>query len=127
MLAMLWALLRLPIVGLLAAIGILVAIDQFVLPLHHTAASTEGILFLECAVLVLLFGGLVWDKSEAIRRSIQAKRSKHHELFTWNEIAKVLACLAASMVIFVAVVKVLDLKAAAEREVDGQHAAGPDH
>jgi hypothetical protein len=54
----------------------------------------------------------VWDKSQVIRRLHQTKRPKHHEIFTWNEICKVLACLGASMVIFLAVVKILDLKAA---------------
>jgi hypothetical protein len=103
---------RVPLVAIAAALGVLLSIDWFILPLHHTAPTTEGILFLECTVLVLLLGGLVWDKSQVIRRSLQMKRPKHHELFTWNEILKVLSCLAASMLIFVAVVKVLDLKAA---------------
>jgi hypothetical protein len=124
--AFLWTTLRFPIVGSLVAFGILVAIDQLILPLHHAAASAEGILFMESAVLVLLLGGLVWDKTQAIRRSLQLKRPKHHELFTWNEIGKVLACLAASMFIFVVVVKALDLKAVRKAD-EGDHHGGEKH
>ena len=89
----LWGSVRLPLVGSVTGLGVLVAIDRLILPLHHTAATMDGILFLECVVLVLLLGGLVWDKSQVIRRSLQMKRPKHHELFTWTEICKVLACL----------------------------------
>lgn len=108
------ALASFPLAGSVIGLATLYAIDRLILPLHHTAATTDGILFLECAVLVLLLGGLVWDKSQVIRRSLQMKRPKHHELFTWSEIGKVMACLGASMVIFVAVVKVLDLKTATQ-------------
>jgi len=113
-----WAAVRFPLAGSLVGLGIIVAIDQFVLPLHHAAPSRNGILLLESVALVLLLGGLVWDKTQVIRRSLQMKRPKHHELFTWNEIGKVFACLAASMLIFVAVVKALDLKG--ENQSDGQ-------
>jgi hypothetical protein len=73
--ALLWTTLRFPIVGSLVAFGILLAIDQLILPLHHTAASAEGILFMESAVLVLLLGGLVWDKTQAIRQNGTARRT----------------------------------------------------
>ena len=123
---MLWTVARLPLVGSCFGLVTLIVIDRLILPLHHAAATTDGILFIECVVLVVLLGGLVWDKSQIIRHSVRAKRSKHHELFTWNEIGKVLACLATSMLIFVAVVKVLDLKAANQHRIHlDPHAAPP--
>lgn len=104
-------LMKLPLCGTAVALGILFIIDKYILPLHHTPANMNGILLLECVVLLLLFGGLVWDKSQAIRDQLHSQRRSHDELFTWKEIGKVLACFGASMFIFVAVVKVLDLKA----------------
>lgn len=120
----LWASVRFPLVGCGIGLAIIIVIDRCILPLHHAPATSDGILSLECVVLVVLLSGLVWDKCEAIRRSLHMKRPKIHELFTWKEICKVFACMAASMVIFVAVVKVLDLKASNESEVhEGSHSA----
>lgn len=109
--------LRLPAAGIALAILMLMAIDRLVMPLHSPHANREGILAVECLVLLVLLGAAVWDKAAKMRRTLQAKpdqKTHDDELFTWNEIAKLFACLAASMVIFVAVVKVLELNPSAE-------------
>ena len=124
--ANLWKWANSPAVLSLIAFGILIAIGRFFLPFHHTAATKDGVLFVECVVLTLLLGAAIWDKSQFIGRSLRAGQSEHHELFSWNEIGKVLACLGALMAIFVAVVKVLDLKAANQGAARGElHAERP--
>jgi hypothetical protein len=116
--------LKIPLVAAVAGLAIIVFIEHVVVPFRNAGASTDGILFIECIILTLLFGGLVWDKVQVIRRGLRLKRPKHEELFTVIEIAKVFACLATSMIIFVAVVKVLDLKAAAGPHDEAAHAHG---